>query len=263
MDSTALEVIFTAAAALIVLALRWWTQHVSIQAAAASARTQDSASTLGWQTISDLDCLPNEAAESISSIALVLDSSHVELTVLKRFPRLQRLALSSPFPLPKSALALLAGIPALTAIDLRKCRTVVDANNMIPSLCDALDIYNWAGSLSTLRELLLPPVCAIRVGSIAKCFPRVNVAVVAVTRPVRLGDVIQLRRVAHDLTGGGAHEWRSEQSIVDSMRTDDHRQMVVAEPHPDGPPIDSQYAISLRDVGRKGDAVYWLGVCRT
>ena len=67
-----------------------------------------------------------------------------------------------------------------------------------------------AGALQCLR---LPDVCGLRLGAVAHPFPRANVAVLELTRPLIVGDVVELRRVAHEWQGKStqSHEWRSVQ----------------------------------------------------
>jgi hypothetical protein len=56
-------------------------------------------------------------------------------------------------------------------------------------------------------------------------------------------------------------EWTSENSTVWSIRTDDHTQLTTADPDPSIPVgnVDRMFAISVTEVGKKGDAVIWRG----
>ncbi len=49
------------------------------------------------------------------------------------------------------------------------------------------------------------------------------------------------------------------QSEVSSIRSNDHRQLHEAVPTAS----ESQFALGLRDVGRRNDFVYWMGVRKT
>ena len=120
---------------------------------------------------------------------------------------------------------------------------------------------------------------------VAKVYPRAGVAVVQITRPIRVGDVIELRRVEHTFAGGvSAHHWSSQPSVLDSIRDSANNQLDVAVPAPQeshaindvdedmdngdvgndggGGNVDdvaSQFAVKLPEVGKKGDSVYWCG----
>ena len=76
-------------------------------------------------------------------------------------------------------------------------------------LSEFQDIFNFAQQ-ANIGCLRVPDVCSVRVGTVMHAFVQAGVAVVEVSKSVRVGDVLQLRRVAHDVGKGKPHEWRSE-----------------------------------------------------
>ncbi len=127
---------------------------------------------------------------------------------------------SSPFPLSLDAFRFIISCPTLECLDLSCCRTVVDANNNVAGLCSpsvhirslplmTQDIFSISRESSNLVKLLLPDVCTVKIGTVAKCFPLPSVAVVSLTRTLRVGDIVQLHRVARDVRGSDPHLWCS------------------------------------------------------
>ena len=121
-----------------------------------------------------------------------------------------------------------AACTKLQKLDLSRCRTALDANNTIPGVCSVSDVHAFARS-SELTQLMLPVVCAIRLGKIHHTFPKTSVAVVNLSLPLALGDIVELRRL-EQTDFQVSHEWRSVLSVVRGIRTDDHRQLTVAVP---------------------------------
>ena len=98
----------------------------------------------------------------------------------------------------------------------------------------------------------MPALAAVRVGTVAKVYPRAGVAVVQLTRLIRVGDVLDLRRVEHTFVGGrSAHHWSSGPCVVASIRDSANQQLDEAEPAP--PPTTAVRGHSNDDDDNRND----------
>eukprot|EP00039_Didymoeca_costata_P024832 m.11628 g.11628 ORF g.11628 m.11628 type:complete len:305 (+) comp4493_c0_seq1:199-1113(+) len=171
--------------------------------------------------------------------------------ILERFSRLHTLELYSHIPLQLDVLKIIFNLPGLDTLDLTKCR-VLDTNNAIKDMASPMDIFELhCEREKSLKNLVVPDMCAVRIGSIDHVFPKVKVVVVALDKPLSLQDRVEFRRRAPE----AVEIYRSKSTVVNSIRTDDHRQLTRAIPDAK----EYKFAIPVMEPGRKGDDVYWLG----
>eukprot|EP00037_Helgoeca_nana_P007556 m.68728 g.68728 ORF g.68728 m.68728 type:complete len:318 (-) comp18343_c0_seq3:109-1062(-) len=209
------------------------------------------------------------------------------LDALHAMPKLSAVTVAGPIVVPSHWLAALDQLRELRHVDLTGCR-VKDTNNSATGLCSGRDLFTWCQTRPTLVRVAVPALAAVEIGVVAKVYPKANVAVVTLSQRVRLGDVLEMRRVAHSFAADSKHHWASTKSPITSIRTDSGEQLDTAAPAPrpqqpvraaaaaassdddesDGDDLTeaerladeaSQFAIKLPDVGRKGDRVFWCG----
>eukprot|EP00042_Codosiga_hollandica_P029461 m.163288 g.163288 ORF g.163288 m.163288 type:complete len:300 (+) comp53076_c0_seq4:739-1638(+) len=196
--------------------------------------------------------------EKITTLRFKYSHSGFDLSALRE-SHVSKLVISGG-ALAKSALQVLGDLHSTPDIDLVNCQTTVIAKNTAASsLATPQDIFefSWARRSATSRaSLLLPAACAFEIGEVVRGFPKVGVVVIALRFPLRIGDVIEFRR-----TGAAASEWKSSQTVVRSMRNDGHDQLLEAVPRADAVfgSIDTQFSAQVVEVGKKGDAIFWLG----
>lgn len=202
-------------------------------------------------------------------------------------PGLASVAVVGSVVVPNHWLDVLSTHSALREVDLTGCR-VKDSNNSATGLCSGRDLLTWCRTQPSLHRFAVPSLASVQVGIVCKVFSKANVAVVMLTQPIRLGDILELRRVEHSFDSASRHHWSSAQSTITSIRTSAGEQVTHAEPAPrpqrkarqnaldedgdsEGDEQDdhsfdkaadeaSQFAVKLEESGRKGDLVFWCGV---
>eukprot|EP00042_Codosiga_hollandica_P029460 m.163271 g.163271 ORF g.163271 m.163271 type:complete len:321 (+) comp53076_c0_seq2:739-1701(+) len=217
--------------------------------------------------------------EKITTLRFKYSHSGFDLSALRE-SHVSKLVISGG-ALAKSALQVLGDLHSTPDIDLVNCQTTVIAKNTAASSLATPQVriswtaragklsfsnrggfqdifeFSWARRSATSRaSLLLPAACAFEIGEVVRGFPKVGVVVIALRFPLRIGDVIEFRR-----TGAAASEWKSSQTVVRSMRNDGHDQLLEAVPRADAVfgSIDTQFSAQVVEVGKKGDAIFWLG----
>jgi hypothetical protein len=134
-------------------------------------------------------------------------------------------SLIGPHALSLATLSALKACTHLRELNLSQCRCVLDDNNRIAGIASAQDVFDLFASHPSLQTLRLPHHCQVEVGRVQRVFPKQQVCVIQVTGAIARGDCLRLQKYHHTSFSLAGHQWTSNITVVDSILTDDHREL--------------------------------------
>eukprot|EP00041_Stephanoeca_diplocostata_P021042 m.482358 g.482358 ORF g.482358 m.482358 type:complete len:297 (-) comp21721_c1_seq35:415-1305(-) len=205
-----------------------------------------------------------QAAPTATSISLCIAHPNAAIDAVVVLKKLKRVTIVSDMPLPRAVLDALARFHfhgGLVHLDLAACR-VKDSNNSTLGVCSAKDVHDFVlAHCAATPWVRVPALAALCIGHVTKVFQKQNVIIIKLSRPLRVGDVIEQRRVNHAFSKQMIdHEWHSAPTLVLKILTDDHDELPLALPvTATVRDTDGLYAVKVQEAGRRGDMVFWTG----
>lgn len=162
-----------------------------------------------------LDVAPPTAAASVRRVALAVPWAGLDLAAVLEpvADTLEELELSGGAPLSAAALDWLAQrgtLPRLRRLDLTKSSTGGSSSSRSADAASPEQLFRLHRARPDLAVVLATQrTGGFRVGHIDRIFPKAGVVVVELEHPLLAGSLVQMRRINHDFSSQGDHQWSS------------------------------------------------------